>query len=182
MKQYKTWLYIVGGIAIAAGIFFWLMQGGSVPKNTAKAPVVASHELRDTELHETVNGKRVWELQIGSLVYDKKRDTNILKNVRGKFYREDGSVLSLTSKSGEASMKTKDIILIDSVKGVLSTGGTVTADKMTWVNAKKLVIGEGHVKIVKDNVVATANKGTMDTGLEKLRLEGKAKVVKGAEQ
>ncbi len=43
-------------------------------------------------------------------------------------------------------------------------------------------MAEGNVKITKDDIVATAQKATMETVLKHLKLEGEALVQKGVEQ
>ena len=78
-------------------------------------------------------------------------------------------------------MKNKTIVLTGDPRGEVSTGGVLTADKLTWLNDKKFIVAEGKVKIVKDDAVATADKGTMDTVINKIKLEGKALVRKGVE-
>ncbi len=182
MKNKKTILYIIGALVIMAAIFAWLMAGtGGVKPSEKLAREVAPHELKNTSLHEENNGKKTWDLQIVSLIYDADRDVNVLKGVTGKFYQEDGSNIAIKSDAGEVDMKTKTIILTGNAKGVFSGGGDIVGDKLTWSGITKLIIAEGNAKLTKDDIVATANKATMDTNNEHFKLEGDALVQKGVE-
>ena len=183
MKNKKTILYITGAVIIMAVIFGWLMAGtGGVKEPVAKGPEVAPHELKNTSLHEEDNGKKIWELTLASLIYDKERDVNVLKGVKGKFYQPDGSNITIESEAGEIDMKSKTITLTGRPKGVFSTGGELIADKLSWLSKDEKIVAEGNVKITKDDIVATAQKATMETVLEHLKLEGEPLVQKGAGQ
>jgi len=183
MKNKKTILYITGAVIIMAVIFGWLMAGtGGVKEPVTKGPEVAPHELKNTSLHEEDNGKKIWELTLASLIYDKERDVNVLKGVKGKFYQPDGSNITIESEAGEIDMKSKTITLTGRPKGVFSTGGELIADKLSWLSKDEKIVAEGNVKITKDDIVGTAQKATMETVLEHLKLEGEALVQKGAGQ
>jgi LPS export ABC transporter protein LptC len=183
MKNKKTILYITGALLIMAVIFAWLMSGvGSIKEPAANGPEVAPHELKNTSLHEEDNGKKVWELTLASLIYDKERDVNVLKGIKGKFYQADGSNIAIESETGEIDMKTKAIMLTGHPKGVFSNGGELVADKLTWLSHEQKIVAEGNVKITKDDIVATAQKATMETAIEHLKLEGEALVQKGVGQ
>ena len=106
----------------------------------------------------------------------------MLKGIKGKFYQADGSNISIESEAGEIDMKTKTITLTGHPKGIFSTGGELIADKLSWFSKDEKIVAEGNVKITKDDIVATAQKATMETVLEHLKLEGEALVQKGVEQ
>ena len=181
MKNKKTIIYIIGALVIMAAIFTWLLAGTSKGKIAEKVlKEVAPHELKNTSLHEENNGRKAWDLQIVSLVYDKERDVNVLKGVTGNFYQEDGSSIAIKSDAGEVDMKTRNIILSGNAKGVFSSGGEVVGDKISWSSKEKQITAEGKVKITKEDIVATAKKAVMDTVKEHLQLEGDALVQKGA--
>ena len=98
---------------------------------------------------------------MASLIYDKARDVNVLKGVKGKFYQADGSNITIESETGEIDMKTKTITLEGHPKGVFSTGGELNAEKLSWFSKDEKIVAEGNVKITKDDIVATAQKATM---------------------
>jgi len=183
MKNQRPILAVTGALFVMIGIFVWLMSDtGENKKSVATGTLVAPHEIENTSLHEDKNGKKAWDLQVASGLYDATRDVNVLKGVAGKFYQEDGSNIAIEAEAGEIDMKTKTITLTGHPKGVFSTGGEIIADKLSWLSKDEKVVAEGNVKITKDDIVATAQKATMETVLEHLKLEGEALVQKGVGQ
>ena len=183
MKNKRPILYVVGALIIMAGIFAWLMSStGENKKIVTTGPEVAPHEIKNTSLHEEKNGKKAWDLQVASVVYNAVRDVNVLNGVAGKFYQEDGSDVTIESETGEIDMQSKTVMLTGHPKGVFSNGGELTADKLTWLSKDEKIVAEGNVKITKDDIVATAQKATMEIAMEHLRLEGEALVQKGVGQ
>ena len=77
-------------------------------------------------------------------------------------------------------MGKKDVALKGNTHAALSTGGEVSADEIGWLHSEDKIVATGKVRIVKDDVLATADKAVTDTGMENLRLEGNAEVQKGA--
>ncbi len=182
MKNKKLILAVAAGLAVLALVFFWLLNSGvpqqdKKPENGNGAPNL---RVLNSSLKEEKDGKLIWELQIGEMEYIKKTDTNILKGVKGKWYREDGSFLTISSDGGSVVMTKKDVLLKGNAHAELSTGGEVSADEISWVHAEDKITATGKVRIIKDDAVATADKATTDTGMENLRLEGNAEVQKGA--
>jgi LPS export ABC transporter protein LptC len=183
MKNKKTIFFVIGALLVMAGIFAWLVSDtGEHKKSVATGTLVAPREIENTSLHEENNGKKAWDLQVDSVVYDAVRDVNVLKGVAGKFYQEDGSNITIESETGEIDLQKKTVMLTGHPKGVFSNGGELTADKLTWFSKEQKIIADGSVKITKDDVVATAQKATMEIAMEHLRLEGEALVQKGVGQ
>ncbi len=175
----KTIGMIVAAVCIMGGIIFWLMQGTTIIKPHTQVQEVAPHEISNSTIAETKNGKKVWELTAESMIYDKTRDVDIVKGIKGTFYKEDGTSMTVTADEGEVFLKTKKIVLTKNPKGVTSDNGTLIAEKVTWDNEKKWVIGEGKVVITKDDIIAKAEKATLDVGINYAKLEKKAMVQKG---
>lgn len=183
MINKKGILVIAAGFALLALVVFWLMSGGT--KQEIKPAKVGNGEnprVFNSSLKEERDGKVVWELQIGESEYIKATDTNILKNVKGKWYREDGSFLTISSDTGTVVVAKKDVVLKGNAHAELSTGGSVAAEEIGWFRSDDKITATGKVRITKDDILATADKATTDTGLENLRLEGTAEVQKGAKR
>jgi len=176
----KLIVVILGCLCILGGIIFWLTRGSTVPENQSAAPPkVANRAVANSTLEESKDGKKSWELKITSLEYDDKKENAVMKGIDGKFYAEDGRIMTVTADEGTVNMTSKNIVLIKNPKGITSDGGTVVADKVTWLNKERLVLAEGHARITKGDVVATADKATMDVAIDKAKLESNAKVTKG---
>lgn len=179
----KTIGMILAGLCIMGGIIFWLMQGkGKIPKPRTQAQEVAPHEILNSTIEETKNGKKVWELTAASMIYDKDRDVDVVKGIKGTFYQEDGTSMTVTADEGEVFLKTKKVVLTKNPKGVTSDNATLDAKTVIWDNDKQHVIGEGNVVITKDDVIAKAEKAIMDVAINYAKLDKKAMVQKGAEK
>ena len=79
-------------------------------------------------------------------------------------------------------MAKKDVVLKGNARAELSSGGAVAADEIGWLRSEDKLTATGKVRITKDDILATADKATTDTGFENLRLEGTAEVQKGAKR
>ena len=182
MKNKKLILTIAAGLLLLGAVFLWLFNSGAPKQETKPADESGAENVKvlNSTLKEERDGKLVWELQIGEMEYIKKTDTNVLKDVKGKWYREDGSYLTINSDGGSVAMVKKDVVLKGKAQAVLSTGGEISADEISWLHSEDKIMATGKVRIVKDDAVATADKATTDTGIENLRLEGNAEVQKGA--
>lgn len=182
MKNKKLILAVAAALALLGAVFLWLFNSGA-PKQENKPEQTNGSEnlkVKNSSLKEEKDGRLVWELQIGEMEYVKKTDTNLLKDVKGKFYREDGSYLTVSSEGGSVVMTKKDVVLKGKAQAQLSTGGEISADEISWLHSEGKITASGKVRIVKDDAVATADKAMTDTAIEKLRLEGNAEVQKGA--
>jgi len=94
-------------------VFLWLFNSGVPKQETKPAEENGTENVKvlNSSLKEERDGKLVWELQIGEMEYIKKTDTNVMKDVKGKWYREDGSFLTIRSEGGSVAMAKKDVVL-----------------------------------------------------------------------
>lgn len=185
MENNKKLIKIVlGCLCLMGGIMYWLMSSSAVPpdKTTTAPPEVAPRAVQNANLTETKNGKTSWELQVNTLTYDVKKEGATMEGIQGKFYAEDGTIMTVTADTGTVNMQTKNVVLTKNPKGITSDNGTLTADKVTWLNDKRQVLAEGNVHITKDDTVATSQKATMDVAINKAKLEKDAKVTKGVKR
>lgn len=107
MLRNKGFQMIVGAIVIAGVIIAWLMLGGEAPSNdpVQKETAGANAKVRNTTLAREVDGKKVWEFTVEEVEQIKSSGEAVLKGVKGKIYREDGSVLEVVAGGGRVKMK-----------------------------------------------------------------------------
>ncbi len=181
MRQNKNLLsYIVLGLVILAGVFYWLFNSSTVttpPKSDL--PQVAPFEIKNTTLEEKKDGKLVWHLKLDGLKMDAKQRKGTLRGVEGIFYREDGVSIAIKAAAGKLDVLGKEIQLEDDAVGVISTGGTINADKLIWHNKTQLVEAIGNVVIVKGDARATGEQAVMNISTNQAKISGTAKVEKG---
>lgn len=178
LQNKKIILAIIAAAASLAIVFFWLIN------SPAPAPIINNNpaelglnaKVLNSSVKEERDGKIIWELKIGEMEYNKNTDTNTMKSITGKWYREDGSYLDIAADGGTIVMTKKDITLQGNTKVILSSGGELTADELQWQQAEDKITAHGNVKMKKDDMAASAEHVVTDTGLEKIRLEGNAEV------
>lgn len=167
-------------VILAGGVYYFVR-----PEPPESTPVPAADSsvpnafLEGNKLVGKKNGKLVWELEATTIELDKVTGKVALLDVKGAFYREDGTQLHVTSKSGDFDTKTHDFGLAGEVVAVSTDGGRMTADTARWKQKEELITAKGNVKLSKPDVNATADEAQTDRGLENVRLLGNAVLVKG---
>ena len=121
-----------------------------------------------------VDGKKVWEFTVEEVEQIKSSGEAVLKGVKGKIYREDGSVLEVVAGGGKVKNEAKDFELNDKVVAVLSSGGKLTAESIRWQQTE-------DVRLLKDDTLATGDKAVTSSAFERLKLEGHAEVQRGGD-
>lgn len=184
MKNKKALIAIGSSILIAGAIIAWLMFGGSAPANVdlgngVNAQLNAS--LKNSVIKREKDGKLLWEFTVGEVINDKTNNKAVLKDIKGKIYRNDGSYLDVTAESGNTVIGENNFALEGKVQAVLSSGGKLLADKVAWQQDKEEITASGNVKMYKDEWFASADKAVTTSAFKKLKLTGNARVEKGGD-
>lgn len=184
IKFPKINMFVVGGIVgallIATSIITWLMFGGMGPievvmDNGIKAKFAAT--LKNTEISREKNGKVAWYFKIDEVIKDQVSDKTIMKGIKGKVYRDDGSYFDVIAKDGEMKNNTQDFVVRNSVSAVLSSDGSkIIADQVIWEDRKQLITAVGNVQFWKDDWYARGDKAITTGAFKKVRLFGHAYV------
>ena len=103
----------------------------------------------------------------------------VMKGVKGKIYREDGSVIDVMAGGGKINNDDKNFALDRGVKATLSTGGEITAEEIRWNQKDDIITATGKVKVVKDEHTALADKIVTSSKFDHFKLSGHAEVQKG---
>lgn len=183
MLKNKGFQMIIAALVIAGGIIAWLMFGGEAPVNNPvqKDNIGANAKVRNSTLAREVDGKKVWEFTVDEVEQIKSSGEAVLKGVKGKIYREDGSVLEIVAGGGKVKNEAKDFELNNKVTAILSSGGTLTAESIRWQQKEDIITASGAVRLLKDDTLATGDKAVTSSAFEKLKLEGHAEVQKGGD-
>lgn len=184
MKNKNMIMAIAGGVLIAAAIIAWLMFGGSAPANVDLGNGVSAKlnaSLKNSVISREKDGKKLWEFKVAEVINDKVKNMATLKGITGKVYRTDGSYIDITAEAGTMTLGSNDFALEGKVTAVLSSGGKLVADKVSWKQKGEVITATGNVKMDKDEYHATAKKAVTTSAFKKVKLEGDAKVEKGGE-
>ena len=157
-EKRRTLLVIAAAVLLMGGVIAWLLSSKPTTGKVQENGKDVLQEVNGSTIQETKNGKKVWELTVQSLLYDKKAQLAHMKGISGTFYQDDGRTMTVTADEGEVHMDTKDVVLTKNPHGTTSDGGDAVADKFTWINKDQMVVGEGNVRLKKDDTVATAKR------------------------
>ena len=133
-------------------------------------------------LTETKNEQKYWEIYGETGHWDSNNGVAQLDNVIGNFYKDNKVTMSLESSKGTYDSQKGDIMLYDNTRIALKDGVTLHTDSLHWLNSSSPIVGEGHVKIIKDNeFLSIADKITISPDYDSFKIEGKtvSKVYKG---
>lgn len=184
MSNKNVMLGVAGGVAIAAGIIAWLYSGSADPitiKGNNGVTVQARTSMKDTVITRDKDGEKLWEFHVDVVEKDKKLNKAYLKGIKGKVFRKDGSHIDVTADSGEATLDkaNNNFMVAGNVKAIISSGGELYANKVSYIEKTKQLKGQGKVKIHKDDYTAYGDYAETTTEFEKFKLKGHAKVEKG---
>lgn len=184
MKNKTMLLGLLAGLLIAGGIIAWLLLGGNKPVNIPLGQGVTAQvnaSLKNSVLSREQNGKKLWEFTVAEVENDKSKNTAYLKGIKGKIYRSDGSSIDVVADKGSAALNSNDFSLEGNIKAVLSSGGELQADKISWNQKNELITATGNFRLSKDGWTAIADKAVTTSAFKHVKLTGKAKVEKGGE-
>ena len=174
----RTIMMVIGAVLLMGGVIAWLLSSKPTAGTVKKAKETDPHQVIGSTIEENKDGRKVWSLTVESMVYDRKAQIDHMKGIKGTFYDEDGSTMTVTADEGDVDVKTKSVILTKNPKGTTSTNGTVTADKIPGTT-KADCHCRRHARLTKDDVVATGGKATFNVPMEHATLEQDAHVQKG---
>ncbi|MBB5336342.1 LPS export ABC transporter periplasmic protein LptC [Pectinatus brassicae] len=182
-KQDKKKLAIYVFIIFAIGICVWAVVTKPTPENKSQQQIKKENTMKygANTIVEEKNGKKIWEIKADNIDMNVTTKMAELKNIHGKYYGDDGKVLTITSPHGFYDDAKKNIILDKKVHAEDNAGLKFDAEKVTWDNAKALFTGEGKVKIVRDNMQATGDKIESNNGFTAFKLSGNAHIIKGVQ-
>lgn len=185
MKNKQVIMPVLGGLVIAAAIIAWLVFGGSAPVNVPLGDGVNAQfnaSLKNSVISREKDGVKLWEFTVDEVVNDKAANKAVLKGIKGKVYRNDGSYIDIAADRGSMVIGENNFALEGNVQAVLSTGGKLLANKVSWLQEKEEITAEGEVKLYKDEWFASADKAVTTSAFKKLKLKGNAKVEKGGDR
>ena len=182
VKNKNILLAVAAGLTALILIFVWLFWGSSVPeptdktKNTLESTVKAT--THDTVLKRDEGGKKKWHIKAGEAVQE-SNDVITAKNLDGIIYLTNGDEMHVTAEAGKISDKQNQFELSGKVTARLKRGGFLKADKVEWNQVKDILIATGAVKVVKDDMLARAEKIITSSKLKHFKLIEKAHVERG---
>ncbi|MBQ9698029.1 MAG: LPS export ABC transporter periplasmic protein LptC [Acidaminococcaceae bacterium] len=182
MKNKKTVTAIAVGLAVLLMVVGWLFWGAEVPEPTDKTKKENTGAVQAT-VHNTVldhseNGKKLWNLKVGEVTQIADGLVNA-KDLDGVVYLSNGDEIYLKAAAGQIRIKEEQFALSRGVTVRLKNGGFLKADEVAWDRKKDILTAAGSVKVVKDDMLARAEKVITSSKLEHFKLTKQAHVERG---
>jgi LPS export ABC transporter protein LptC len=128
---------------------------------------------------EERDGRRLWELNSELIEIDPDTNNARLKNIKGIFYKDNGEKILMTAPQGFINSKSQDVDMVGEIKAIDSDGATFTAHKVHWAGVERRFYGSEGIVFTRDDTVITGDKIESDANMEKITVQGNARVVKG---
>jgi LPS export ABC transporter protein LptC len=180
MNKRTILLYSLGVLLLIGSLYYFLREEALAP-DVSRSISQPKQEIsfEKTAMVEEKNGKRLWELSAEAVNMDSKANKVYLTNVKGIFYSENGGSVNIIARKGVADTLTKEIFLEGEVTAVTNEGATFTAPNARWSGELRLFHANGGVKLTRGDTVMTGDTLDSDVDLEKVKIRGNAKVVRG---
>ena len=165
-------------------VFAWLFWGSTVPEPTdttnkteSNAPKAAVY---NTSLNRDENGKRLWQLKVGEAL-QVSDELVTAKQLDGIVYLKNGDEMYVKAEAAEFNPKKNEFLLTKGVTARLKSGGFLKADKVEWKQKENILTATGAVKVIKEDMLATAETIITSGEFKHFKLKDKAHVERGGQ-
>jgi len=169
-------------LLLAGGLYYFLREEPpmtpNAPRETVSDPA-AEVTFSGTSMVEEQGGKRLWELSADKITVNQTTKMTRFYGVKGIFYQDNGSKVDLTAQEAVLDPTTKNISLNGDVRAVASEGAVFTAAQARWDGVLKRFFGSGGITFTREDVVITGDTIESDAGLEKIKVQGRSRALKG---
>ncbi len=184
MKHKKAILVAGAGVLALFLIFAWLFWGSTVPEPTDTTKVPESNAPKaavyNTTLNREENGKPLCKLNVGEAL-QVSPELITAKQLDGIIYLKNGDEMYVKSEAAELNIKNNEFVLTKGVTARLKQGGFLKADKVEWKQKEDILTATGAVKVIKDDMLATAETIITSGEFRHFKLKDKAHVERGGQ-
>ncbi|MBR6013505.1 MAG: LPS export ABC transporter periplasmic protein LptC [Selenomonadaceae bacterium] len=173
-------------ILIGIGVILFVCLVTWVIRTTPKAPPPQEKiepptvmEYDKNTITEEKNGVKVWEISADKIKMDSVTQMAEFEKVEGKFYQEDGKVLSMTGNSGVYNQQTKDVHVEGDVTVIDGDGAKLTSKNLDWKSEDETITATEDVKIFREDMRAFGDFATSNDGFRHFVMKGRVRILKG---
>ena len=179
----KNYMFIAAVlIMLIAGTYYILKDEdpNQPPAQATNTDQPTSMSYSGNSIIEEQDGKRLWELGAETIEIDPNTKQAKIKNLKGVFYQDNGGKLEIVALQAVYDTKTRDIVMSGQIKAVSSAdGATFTAENARWAGTSRRIYGSGGVTVTRDDTVITGDRVESDANMQKIKVEGNARIHKG---
>ena len=136
-------------------------------------------EYSSNTIKEEKNGKVLWEITAEQTKMNVDTQDTIFQNVTGKYYQQDGKMLTITAPHGVYNSKTRNVKLDSGVKAFTGDGDTLDCASLEWVADAGNLIATGRAKLVHGDAIIMAERIEAYDEFNAFKASGHARIVKG---
>ena len=176
----KKYLY-GGAAALLLALIVWAISTvpqPPAPSEVSDAPRIMSYE--GNTISEERNGNTVWTLTAQKMTVDIDTQDTSMQGIEGTFYSEDGRTLTLHADEGHMDHETRDVVLTGSVNAAMSDGASLMANELKWTSTEGTLTATGDAQVERDDLRATGDRIMSMDEFRQFRIEGNARIEKGA--
>jgi len=176
----KKYLY-GGAAAFLILLIVWAISTAPQPPTSSEvsdAPRIMSYE--NNTLSEERDGRTVWTLTAQQMTVDIDTQDTSMQGIEGTFYSEDGRTLTLHADEGHMDHETRDVVLTGSVNAAMSDGASLMANELKWTSTEGTLTATGDAQVERDDLRATGDRIMSMDEFRQFRIEGNARIEKGA--
>ena len=178
MEKYQKPIMLAAALAVIAVIVWAVMTvPDQKPNNEQDGGVVISYD--GNELSEEKNGRKIWDLTAEHIDVDVDKHITRMTKLKGHFYAEDGRVTEVTADNGQYDEKSRDVVISGNVNVSNSDGAKLTSKELAWQAKEGILTAKGEARITKDDMLAEGDQIESRDGFNKIKVSGKAHLVKG---
>ena len=101
------------------------------------------------------------------------------KNLEGTLYLSNGDEMQVKADAADIKIRSNDFALNGNVTARLKQGGFLKADKVEWKQNEDIITAAGAVRVIKDDMLATAEQIITSSKFEHFKLKDKAHMERG---
>lgn len=159
------------------GVLYWAYATRPQVENYEPSKSIMTYS--NNTIKEEVGGKLIWECYAETMTVDQEAQIMTMKNIKGTFYRDDGSKIELIADTGEYDQKQKNMVLDSGIHAESTDDMKFDTDKVIWDGQQGILTCEGNVKISKPDMQATGDKAESKDAFQNFKLIGNAHIIKG---
>ncbi len=170
---------VIALFVVLIGGFIWYIsdEGPDITQKVKEQVPDRMMTYSGNVLKEEKNGKLIWEVTAENMQIDIQTNAVSMKNMKGTFYREDGTITELSAKEASYNQKKNIITMKGSIEASQSDGGKLKADKARYDGKKKHLYCDGNVEVNKDGYLVTGDHLVADHTTGKVRVDGNAHAI-----
>lgn len=173
-------------ILIGAGVIFFICLVTWVIRTTPKAPPPKEKiepptvmEYEGNTITEEKDGVKLWEITSDKIKIDSVTQLAEFDKVDGKFFQDDGKILTVTADKGVYNQQTKDIHIEGKVVLIDGDGAKLTSKKLDWNSKEETITATEDVKLFREDIRATGDMASSSDGFKHFFMKGNVRILKG---